>query len=185
MTTRLLAFVLTLVLLAPVPSRAQTPRARVWLPGYAQSFLLDTLSVRYEIAAPPGRVVAAVADVMTAMKIPVEVRDSVAGVVGVASTKKRQQLGGVRMSVYLYCGDGMVGAYADRYQITFALLVLVDPGRAPGTTEARVGFAAGGRDIEGGALKDPVVCQTNGKFERRLVDEIQAKLGLAEPPRQS
>ncbi len=185
MTRRLLTALVLLLAPALVTGQATGVRARVWLPGYAQSFLLDTLNIRYEIAAPPARVVAAAADVMSGMKIPVEVRDSVAGVVGVPSTKKRQQLGGVRMSTYMYCGEGMVGGYADRYQITFALMVLVDPGKEPGTTLARVGFAAGGRDIEGGALKDPVVCQTNGKFEKRLVEEIQAKLGLAEPPKKS
>lgn len=177
---RLLVLLTVVTALTPGVALGQGPRARVWLPGYVSNFLLDTLNIEYELAAPPARVIEGVARVMAQWKLPVPVRDSVAGVVGTPEVKRTRVLAGERMSRFMYCGEGMTGGYADTYQVTVALLVLTDPLPAGGT-RTRVGFAAGARDLQAGNMRDPVICQTNGALERKLVEAVAKELGIAAP----
>ena len=62
--------------------------------------------------------------------------------------------------------------------MTYTLLVLTYPTTPEGGTKARVGLVAGGRDLSSGNIKDPVVCASTGRLERRLMDAVTTALGV-------
>jgi hypothetical protein len=162
------------VMLAMNAAVAQPARGRVNLPGFRETIVLDTLAVAFELEAPPGRAFVATVAALEAIKIPLEVKDSVGGLVGNLRLTIMRRLAGEPMSRLLNCGSTMTGPSADSYRIHSALLAIIDP-LPENRTRLRVAFAAGARDISGNST-EPVSCGSSGVFELRLADRIKALL---------
>ena len=110
------------------------------------------------------------------LKIPVDTRDSNAGVVGNSRIIKLRSFGGAPMSRLLNCGSGMTGPNADSWRIYITVLAFVE-GKGSDKSVLRVGFIAGAQDIQG-ASKDPVACGTTGAFEMMFADRVKKRLAL-------
>jgi hypothetical protein len=162
-----------LLLACTVPLAAQTSfRARVGLLGYRDPIAIDTIAIETKLAAPPGKVFLGAVDGFKGLNIPLEVRDSVGGLVGVTAYKKSRAMAGSQMSKWFNCGAGMTGPNADNYRLDIAFMVIVDKDGATGT-RLRVGAIGSGVDVAGNA-KDPVACASSGLLEAKLLDVVKA-----------
>ena len=159
-----------------VTAEAQTQRIRVGVPGYQQPLSIDSLASVIDIAAPKSETFAAATAVFEELKIPVDTRDSNAGVVGNSRIIKLRSFGGAPMSRLLNCGSGMTGPNADSWRIYITVLAFVE-GKGSDKSILRVGFIAGAQDIQG-ASKDPVACGTTGAFEMMFADRVKKRLAL-------
>lgn len=170
-----LALVASLAIASDVA--AQPLLVRVRLPAFPQEMALDTLvHSREELAATPQAVFAAVRSVYTELKVPREVADSIAGVVGARRFRTSRSIGGVRYSVYLNCGEGLTGANADVWRLSIAIATFIEPA-GEGRSRIGTGFVAAAQDM-GGASKDPVTCGSFGLLESRIARMVKEKLGL-------
>lgn len=173
---RLLPALTLLALAAPVTADGQPPRIRVGVPGYVQPVSIDSLASTIDVAAPRGETFAAAVAVFEELKIPVDTRDSNAGVVGNSRIIKLRNFAGEPMSRLLNCGSGMTGPNADSWRIYISIFALVE-GKGSDKSVLRVGFIAGAQDIQG-ASKDPVACGTTGIFETMFGDRVKKRLAL-------
>ena len=170
-----LALVASIALTSDVA--AQQLLVRVRLPAFPQEIALDTLvHSREELPATPQAVFAAVQSVYTELKVPREVADSIAGVVGARRFRTSRSIGGKRYSVYLNCGEGLTGANADVWRLTIAIATFIEP-VGEGRSRVGTGFVAAAQDM-GGASKDPVTCGSFGLLESRIARMVKEKLGL-------
>ena len=158
-------------------AEAQRLLVRVKMQAFPHEIALDTLVFsRAVLAATPQAVFAAVHAVYTELKVPREVADSLAGVVGARRFRTSGTLGGQRFSVYLNCGEGLTGANADVWRLTIAIATFIEPA-GEGRTRIGTGFVAAAQDM-GGASKDPVACGSFGLLESRIARMVKEKLGL-------
>lgn len=165
------------ILIAAHSAVAQPVRGRVNLPGFREPIILDTLAVEFEIDASPVRTFVATVVVLEGMKIPLEVRDSLGGLVGNLRLTIMRRLAGDPLSRFLNCGSTMTGASADSYRISSALLAILDPLPA-NRTRLRIAFAAGARDMSGPST-EPVSCGSSGLFEHKVADRVKQLLRSA------
>lgn len=168
---------LALAMLAPPAiAEGQPPRIRVGVPGFPQPLSIDSLASVFDIDAPKGAIFAASAAVLEELKIPVDSRDSVSGIIGNAHLVRMRNLAGKPMSRLLNCGSGMTGPNAESWRIHIAVFALVE-GKGSEKSVLRVGFVAGAQDIAGSS-KDPVACGTTGIFESMFADRVKKRLAL-------
>lgn len=171
----LVALMLVATSLATSVATAQDYRVKVMLPGWSRLPLaLDTVATPIEIDAPAGRVFAALAAAMDELKIPVNIRDSVGGLVGNATLKQMYAFAGFPMARIQNCGIGAMGPNASSYRVHMALVGFIDE-LGPSKTRLRIAFAAGAADISG-ASKDATMCRSTGALEERLADLVKMKV---------
>jgi hypothetical protein len=154
---------------------AQYARARVWLPGYQTQLALDTLTPPTALDAPYGKVYTAAIAAFNELKIPLDTRDSIRGLVGNLSLKKTGSLAGEQMSRWMNCGVGMTGPNADNWRIYIAVAALLDRVAETNKTAIRVALAASAQDMQGNA-KDPVTCGSSGGIEARILESVQKRI---------
>lgn len=170
---------LAIAILVPVAALpAQFARARVWPPGFTTQLALDTMTVPQELDAAYGKVYTAVIAAFDEMKIPLDTRDSLRGLVGNLSLKKTGNLAGSQMSRWLSCGAGMTGPNADNWRIYIAIASFLDRIANSNKTAIRVAMVAGAQDMQGNA-KDAVPCASTGGLETQILE--RAKKRLAAP----
>lgn len=160
-----------LFVLAPAPAAAQRAVAR--LPGYATPFSLDSVAHARELAVPRPVAYRALLDVLRQLQIPVDA-DSVHGSVAHAPFIKRGSIAKTAMSQLFDCGMGPVLPNATTYRLKIAYAAWVDS-LAPDRSRLRFGVGAGGEDVEGPS-KEPVACASTGRFEKLLLDRVEAWL---------
>lgn len=176
-----LSLFLPVLLLLPVPTLAQAPRAVVRLRPFAHPIVLDSLARPHEYDVAPAAAFGAAIAAFAAVRIPVTTRDSAAGVVANLNFVRTGTLGGAPISRYLNCGQGLTGAHADNHRVTIAIAALIDP--LPGG-RSRVGFGLSGssRDMTGHSV-EPNACETTGVLENRLADLVRSQVVTPnEPP---
>lgn len=175
--TRSAAFALVASIALTSDAGAQRLLVRVRMQAFPHEIALDTLAFSKEVlAATPQAVFAAVQGVYTELKVPREIADSLAGVVGARRFRTSGSIGGERYSVYLNCGEGLTGANADVWRLTIAIATFIEP-VGEGRTRIGTGFVAAAQDM-GGASKDPVACGSFGLLESRIARMVKEKLGL-------
>lgn len=166
-----------MLLLASHVLEAQPARGRVNLPGFRETVVLDTLAVEFELEAPPPQAFTAAVAAFASMKIPLEVRDSLGGLVGNLRLTMMRRLDDEPLSRFLNCGTTMTGPSADSYRVYSALLAIVDP-LPRNRTRLRIAFAAGARDFFGPST-EPVSCGSSGILEARMANRVKALLSAA------
>lgn len=179
-------FYCTLLAVAMVQGAgAQTPTPRgvinygrnlgvITLPAYSGAILMDSLGTPTELDAPGRQVFAAVIAAYSDLRIPIQIRDSVGGLVG---NLRLTQTGGFardRISRWLECGSGFDGPYADVYRINIAIVTFIDA-LTPKRTRIRTAIAAAGKNIDG-TSSEPVRCASKGDLEARIKDLISSHL---------
>ncbi|MEO7963923.1 MAG: hypothetical protein ABIT38_08445 [Gemmatimonadaceae bacterium] len=168
-------FLLAIVLFGvPAMVHGQAPRVRAAVPGYQRSLSMDSLASAFDIVASRGATFAAAAAVFDELKIPVDSRDSVGGVVGNTHLVAMHRFGGKQMSSMLSCGNGMTGPNADAWRIYITVMAMIEE-KGEDKTILRVGFIAGAKDVDG-ASKDAVACGTLGTFESMFADRVKKRL---------
>lgn len=173
-------FVLSLLLLvAGEEAHAQRGRLRVALPAFGAQVVMDTLGEVREIAAPPGKVYTAAALVLRNLKIPIDVQDSLGGMVGAAKLIRSRNLAGSALSRFLECGSNMTGPRADTHRVQMPLLLLMDA-TPTGTTRLRIALVGSAQD-NSGTSNTPVMCGSTGALENQLRRAIDQQLTQLPP----
>lgn len=166
---------LLVAMLAVVPRlSAQLGPTYVTLPGYRNNILMDTVGTFQDLEAPRAKVVAALFATLDQLKIPLEVRDSAAGMAGNLGLVKMHSFAGSQLSRWISCGDGMSGPNADLFRVYLALMTKVRQLDA-GQVRVTIALLAGAKDVTTGA-SDPVACGSTGALEARIVKGIRDRL---------
>lgn len=167
--------VLGVALAAPLLA-AQPPRLIVKLRAFPAQVALDTMVfARETVDATPAQAFAALRAVYTELKIPQSVSDSANGQLGTLTFKRTFTLGNDYLSVYLECGAGVTGVYADSWRITMGIASFVRTA-ADGATTIATGLVAQADDMDG-AAKAPVMCGSSGRLEARIATMVKARIG--------
>lgn len=156
-------------------AEAQFARARVWPPGFTTQLALDTMTTPVELDAPFGKVYTATVAAFDEMKIPIETRDSVRGMVGNLAIKKSNSFAGAQLSRWMNCGQGMTGPNADNFRVYLAIAALLDRVASTNRTMIRVAMVAGAQDMQGNS-KDAVACGSSGALEAKVLDAIKKRV---------
>lgn len=165
--------VLAALTLAASAARAQETRARISLPGWRAPFPIEDVVIDVSLDAPSGKAFTAIAGAFDDLKIPVDTRDSVAGLIGSMRILPSGSLGGLRLSRILDCGQGPTGApNAESYRLTVVLLVLLDPIDAS-HTKVRIGLVASGQEPGG---SNRIQCGSSGRMEEVLQQTAAKRL---------
>lgn len=159
--------------LIAAPLAAQRVRTMVVIPGRLTRVITDTTGTLYEVPFPAARTYAAVLATYEALKLPAEVRDSANGRVETGVFHRRGDIGGRQISTYLSCGDGITGPYADTYRVYMIVMTTVEP-RGPDRSAIRSVLLGGAVNVSEGA-RQPMACESSGRWEIRLHKEILAR----------
>jgi hypothetical protein len=146
----------------------------ITLPAYSGTILMDSLGTPTELEAPGQQVFAAVIAAYSDLKIPIQIRDSLGGLVGNLRLIERGTFARDRMSRWFECGSGLSGPYADTYRINIAIVTFIDV-LTPKRTRIRTAIAASGKNIEG-TSSEAVRCASSGDLEARITSLITGHL---------
>ena len=153
---------------------AQYARVRVWPPGFQTQLALDTIGLPNEIAAPIGKTYGAVIAAFDELKIPLDTRDSLRGIVGNLMLVRTRSMAGSQLSRWFNCGTGLTGPNADSWRMYIAVAAILDR-QAADKTQLRIGMVAGAQDMQGNA-KEPVACSTSGALEAKILELVKARV---------
>lgn len=157
---------------------AQSARVRIGIIGHPGPVAVDSLASIVPIAAPAGATFAAVSKVFTdELRIPIDSRDSLRGVVGVSSVARMRTFANARISRWLNCGSGITGLNADNWRVFITAFAFVDRADSASTT-LRLAIVGGARDVAGSST-EPVACGSNGTFENLVAERVKKNLGLS------
>jgi hypothetical protein len=163
--------------LASSASPAQNARVRIGIIGHPGPVAVDSLASIVPIAAPAGATFAAVSRVFSEeLRVPVDSRDSLRGVVGVSSVARMRTFANARISKWLNCGTGITGLNADNWRVFITAFAFVDRADSANTT-LRLAIVGGARDVAGSST-EPVACGSTGNFESLVAERVKANLGL-------
>lgn len=171
--------VVSLSLAAAGTLAAQPSRVRIGIIGHQGPVAIDSLATVVTIDAPRAQVFHAVAQVLAELKVPIDMRDSTRGIVGVMSVPKMRTFSVGRISRYLNCGSGITGLNADNWRVYVTALAFVDAASAQ-STSLRLAMVGGAQDVAGAAT-DPVACGSTGVFEELVEERVKARLAEARP----
>ena len=167
-----------LAVIAP-RAHAQNVRVRIGIIGHDGPVAVDSLATAVTIAAPRGVVFHQAAQVFAELKVQIDARDSVRGMVGVTSTPKMRQFAGRSISRWLNCGSGITGLNADNWRVYITAYAFVDAVDSASTT-LRLAMVGGAQDVQG-ASTDPVACGSTGGFETMFADRVKSRIAQGLP----
>lgn len=166
-------FFFLLALLSAAPLAAQRTRTMVVIPGRLTRVITDTTGTLYEVPFSPAVTYAAVLRTYEELKLPTEIQDSAKGRVETGVFHRRGDIGGRQISTYLSCGDGITGPYADTYRVYMIVMTTVEP-RGTDRSAIRSVLLGGAVNVSEGA-RQPMACESTGRWEIRLHKEVLAK----------
>lgn len=129
-------------------------------------------SVR-SIKSSPEKIWSVLPAVYDSLGIPVTERNPAARSIGTTSLKIRRQLGDVRLSRYLDCGDTQGSPSADSYEILLSMKTQLTSD-APGATTVTTTIDAMGRPVFVSA--EYIHCGSKGGLEKKFFDILNAEL---------
>ena len=122
------------------------------------------------IAATPDAVWQALLAAYGDMKVPVTELATEQRRAGNPAFRTRRQLGGVRLSRYLNCGERLGDQNADSYEVTLRLQTQAVADGSGTTLHTLVDGTAKPVGVSGAAVN----CSTTGELERRVVALVRA-----------
>lgn len=167
----------SLLVVAPAPGQAS--RVRLTIMGHNAPVIVDSAASFFTIAASRGATFHAAAQAMLELKIAVNSRDSLRGMVGMANIAHNRLFARSPISRFLNCGSGMTGANADNWRVYITVFAFVDAVDSTSTT-LRVAAIGGARDVAGTSTA-PVACGSTGAFEAMFADRVKARLTTGAP----
>lgn len=175
---RLLLASLALTLVAQ-PAGAQNVRVRIAIIGHPGPVNVDSLASEATIDSPRGVVFHAASQVFAELKVQVDARDSVRGMVGVTSTPKMRSFAGRPISRWLNCGSGITGANADNWRVYITAFAFTDA-KDSTHTSLRLAMVGGAQDVAGHST-EPVACGSTGVFESMVVERVKSRIAQGLP----
>lgn len=167
------------LLVAAIPAAGQNVRVRVPIIGHPGPVAIDSLSSLVTVKVPRAQAFHAVAQALAELKVPIDTRDSVRGIVGVTSVGVMRRFANAPISRYLNCGSGITGLNADNWRVFITAFAFVDA-RDSATTELRLAMVGGARDVAGSST-DPVACGSTGSFESLVAERVKLRLASGAP----
>lgn len=176
-----LAFLVAAAALAVSAPRAhaQNVRVRIGIIGHDGPVAVDSLATAVTIAAPRGVVFHQAAQVFAELKVQIDARDSVRGMVGITSSPKMRQFAGRPISRWLNCGSGITGSNADNWRVYITAYAFVDAADSTSTT-LRLAMVGGAQDVQGTST-EPVACGSTGGFETMFADKVKSRIAQGLP----
>lgn len=168
-----IALLLSLAAITASSLSAQKSRTVIVVPGQLTQVITDTTGTAYDVPFSVARTYAAVLAAFDELKIPADIRDSIAGRVETNVFHRRGDLGGKQISTYLGCGDGITGPYADSYRVYMIVMATVEP-KGPNTSSIRTVLLGGAVNVSEGA-RQPMACESTGRWEIRMHKLVVAK----------
>ena len=155
-----------------------SPPTTIMIPGLRNRpprILADTMGNPFEVPAPAAKVFAAATEAYQDLKIDIVIRDSVQLQVGNPIFDRRGNVAGKRMSLYVECGEDMMGSRADFNRIDLSLISFIKPA---GNSAAvlRTVLLASAANV---GVRGDLPCSTTGELERRLYQLVLKKLGIS------
>jgi hypothetical protein len=158
---------------AAAPLCAQRTRSVEVVPGQITRVVSDTMGTPYPVPFPRAQTYRALLAVYDDLKLPAEVRDSVAGQVGVVSFYRRGDFAGRQISAWLSCGDSVTGPNADNYRVYMYLMSVIAPA-GEGAVTVRTVLMAGAVNVTEGA-RQAMPCESTGRLEVFIHKRLLAK----------
>lgn len=177
--TLALPVVALVLLVAAPPAAGQNVRVRVPIIGHPGPVAIDSLASLVTLKVPRAQVFHAVAQALAELKVPIDTRDSVRGLVGVTSVGVMRRFANAPISRYLNCGSGITGLNADNWRVFITAFAFVDA-RDSSTTELRLAMVGGARDVAGSST-GPVACGSTGSFETLVAERVKLRLASGAP----
>ncbi|HTK51080.1 MAG TPA: hypothetical protein VL308_04275 [Gemmatimonadaceae bacterium] len=134
-------------------------------------------NAKAHIPASPSRVFDALKSVYEELGVPPAISDPATGRFGNGDFWKTGKLGAQALSMYLNCGDSMMGPAADNYRVYIALVSQAHPD-GKGETDLETSFVAQARNMEG-TTSDRVACGSTGRLEERIQKRVIEKLNAS------
>ena len=131
-------------------------------------------NAKAHLPASPSRVFDALKSVYGELGVPSAINDPTTGQLGNTDFWKTGKLGTEPISLYLNCGDSIMGPAADTYRIYISLISQVHPD-GKGETDLETSLVAQARNMEG-TTSDRVACGTTGRLEERIRQRLIEKL---------
>ncbi|HVT38801.1 MAG TPA: hypothetical protein VHE78_07145 [Gemmatimonadaceae bacterium] len=154
--------------------QAQSSRARIRLPGYADPFPIEDVTSTFAVDAPLARAYGAVKAAFDDLQVPLSVDEGHGAVLGNQNIKAVAGFGGYRLSRLVDCGSSTMGLNADTFRVSLVFLALLDSTDAT-HTQVRIGFIGGGEPIAS-ATRQGVQCASTGVMEARLMEIVSKRL---------
>jgi len=136
-------------------------------------------NAKAHIPGSPSRVFDALKSVYQELGVPPAIDDPTTGRFGNTDFWKTGKLGPEPISLYLNCGDSIMGPAADTYRIYISLVSQAQPD-GKGETSLETALVAQARNMEG-TTSDRVACGTTGRLEehirKRLLEKLNASHG--------
>ncbi|MCC6930634.1 MAG: hypothetical protein IT359_16720 [Gemmatimonadaceae bacterium] len=175
-----LALVVAAAAIAVAAPRAHAQvRVRIGIIGHDGPVAVDSLATAISIAAPRAVVFHQAAQVFAELKVQVDARDSVRGMVGITSSPKMRQFAGRSISRWLNCGSGITGSNADNWRVYITAYAFVDAADSA-TTTLRLAMVGGAQDVQGTST-EPVACGSTGGFETMFADRVKTRIAQGLP----
>lgn len=127
----------------------------------------------YPIDATPDRLWQVMPAVFAQLQVPVTLQVQAERSIGNRSFEVRRQLGGVRLSRYMSCGEQLGNPNADSYLLTLRIVTRVLGGTGE---KARLFTVVDGTAKPVAGSGGVVSCTSNGQLERRLVELAKEQL---------
>lgn len=154
---------------------AQQSRAMIGLAGWRDKFPIEDVTLPFTLDAAKEKAFGAVKSAYEDLNLTVDVKDPVAGTVGIQRIAAQSTFAGYRMSRLFDCGtNGTGAANADTYRLNIVFLTLLDAQDAT-HTKLRIGVVANAIPA-GGSTAQAVQCGSSGVLEQKLVDLASAHL---------
>jgi len=154
---------------------ATTTRVDVGGTGVASEFRTNASDPtnEFEIEGTPDQLWNVLPAVFAELEVPVTLRVQEERTIGNPEFRVRRQLGGVRLSRYLNCGDQLGNPNADNYQLTIRIIAQV----LGGTGEsARLMTVVDGSAKPVVGSGGPVSCASSGNLEKRIVELVGERM---------
>ena len=158
---------------APVVVLADEREARLSA-AIGRHVRVDDAPIVEDVAAPAGRVHAALVAAYVKLGIPAAIADSASGVVAVTELRVDGRIAGERASRYVSCGVTVMGPRADLDRVVLTIVSRLKV-EQPSVTRVATSVVGTATDARGVGSRQP--CTTTGQLEARLHAEARATVG--------
>ena len=135
-------------------------------------------NAKAHLPGSPSRVFDALKSVYQELGVPAAIYDPSTGRFGNTDFWKTGKLGAEPISMYLNCGDSIMGPAADYYRVYISVISVVRPD-GKGESELETALSAQARNMEG-TTSDRVSCGTTGRLEQLIRQRLLDKLSVSD-----
>lgn len=156
------------------------PGLRAGLAALSQPVLMDTLARTYPVTSDRVGTFVAILAAYDSLGIPIDFKESSAGIVVAERLTVSRELKKVPLSRYVDCGQGFNGVNANVYRLTLVVATWIAPlSGAPASV--KVAVAGSGMDMTG-SNGHAVLCTSKGVLEDTIVQILRLRLAAQPSP---